>query len=398
MKKTFTLLLLVFLFTSIFAQFVNFNKGKIIQKSYLQEIPYQAVEGLPVVQVTINGKMYNFIFDTGGGLMISDKLYKELNLPIKGKGKVGDSSGEKKKMRFIKLPKMLLQEITFVNTPGIVFPEESEFVKWCECYGIEGLMGSNMVRKSVVQFDEKNKNFIIADNIKKLSVKTEVYQKLTLSKTLSHPFISVTTQKGEQRAVKKVLFDSGASSFYNISARWLKYYVADKIAEGEGTFSMGAHGVEKKQKHFLLNIPELIINDVSFSDITAMTTHSNYSRIGAKLFQYGKITLDYKKKHFYFEPFDNINTDELSKMPRAVSFSYQNNKLVVGIIWDKELESQINVGDEILSINGIDIQSMNFCEFLFFLIPDSDKQILEFRDTKTGEIKKIENKRMLLIE
>jgi hypothetical protein len=113
------------------------------------------------------------------------------------------------------------------------------------------------------------------------------------------------------------------------------------------------------------------------------------------LLQYGKVTLDYKKKRFYFEPFDNINTDELSERPRAILPTLQNEKLVVGIIWDKTLESKINLGDEVLSINGFDIQAMDTCEYLTRDYTSSNEElILELRDINTGEIKKVEIERM----
>jgi len=137
MKKNFTLLLLPFYATSILAQNININQGKIKQKNYFQEIPYQKIRGLPIVSVTINGKMYDFLFDTGAGLSISNNLCKELNLPIRGQAFVKGSSGEGKPMRYILLPELHLQEITFSNTWGVVFHEESNFF---ECLGIYGIM------------------------------------------------------------------------------------------------------------------------------------------------------------------------------------------------------------------------------------------------------------------
>jgi C-terminal processing protease CtpA/Prc len=130
--------------------------------------------------------------------------------------------------------------------------------------------------------------------------------------------------------------------------------------------------------------------------VSVATTHTKVSRIGTRFLQYGKTTLDYKKKRFYFEPFDNIDTNKPAENRWAIYPTFKNDKMVVGIIWDKELESQINLGDEILSINGIDIQSMNFCEKYMLKIPDSDKRILELRDINTGEIKKVEIDRMQL--
>ncbi|MDR2011404.1 MAG: retroviral-like aspartic protease family protein [Bacteroidales bacterium] len=392
MIKIFILLPLMFFISSVTAQNINFNKGKIKQKNYLQEIPYEKIVGIPIVPVTINGKMYNFILDTGAMLVISDRIYKELNLPILGRIIINSSSGEKKDMKYISLPEISIQEITFINTPGVVFHEESELF---ECLGIDGIIGSNMLRNSVVQFDEQNKLIIITDNIKKLSLQKSKSQKMKLSSNQSLPFIIVTLQKEENIVDYRALFDSGQSDFYNMSMNNFNEVIVSKIAESEGSFSFGIHGLHKKQKHLLINIPNIIISGATFCDLTVTTTHANYSRIGAKLLKHGKTTLDYKKKRFYFEPFGNTNTIELSEKTWAISSSLQDNKMIVGIIWDKELESKINLGDEILSINGIDIQSMSFCELIIFEIAsDDDKRILELRDIYTREIKKVEVKRM----
>ena len=398
MKKLFALFLLPFLASSILAQNINFNQGKIKQKHYRQEIPYQKIRGIPVVFVTINEKIYKFFFDTGSSsLVISDNLCKELNLPITGQKIVSGASGEQRKMKKILLPELHLQEITFTNISGIVSYEKYELF---ECLGIDGIIGGNMLINFVVHFDEQRQCIIITDNIRNLRLKKVMPQKMEFTSAKCVPFVTVILKKGKEKVKQKVLFDSGQSSdsFFEMSMRnysWKINNIVEKMSESEGAFSFGIHGFFANQKHLLLNIPEIIVNKIPFNDITITTTHGNNSRIGAKLFQYGKTTLDYKKKRFYFEPFDNIDKSELSKLPLAINFTFQNDKIVVGIIWDKTLESQINLGDEMLSINGIDVQSMSPCElFQLKVSTDSDELILELRDIKTGEPKKVAVKRM----
>jgi hypothetical protein len=177
---------------------------------------------------------------------------------------------------------------------------------------------------------------------------------------------------------------------------WLINSIVEKIAENEGSLGFGIHGFYANQEYLLLSIPEFTVNKMTFNDVIATTTYEDNSRLGAKLLQYGKVTLDYKKKRFYFEPFEVINKCGLSKVPWQIDFTFQNNKMVVGIIWDRTLEAQINLGDEVLSINGIDIQLKNFGELLQFDITDCEELFIELKDIKTGEIKKVEIKRMQL--
>ncbi|MDR2970485.1 MAG: retroviral-like aspartic protease family protein [Bacteroidales bacterium] len=395
MKKIAILVLLAFYTCSIFAQILTFNQGKIQQKYYLKKIPYQEVLGIPVVSVTINGKTYKFIFDTGAMLVISNKIFEELNLKVIKQINSGDASGQLAKMRLIVLPEIELHGITFQNTPGAVFPANSDAAKLAECFEIDGIIGSNMLRNSVVQFDVQNKQIIITNDIKEVLLQHNESQKMKLESWTSRPFIKITLQNGKHKAVDNVLFDTGnGDGFFTLSSKKLGGNVGDIIAETEGTFVFGSHGFYKKQRNYLLNIPEIVINNLTFNDVTVTTTNASYSIIGTKLFQYGKPTLDYRNKRFYFEPFDNINTSKPIESPWAISCSFQNDKMIVSNIWNKELESQVNLGDEVLNINEIDTHSLGFCEYFMLKISDSDKMIYELRDINSGKIKTVEIERV----
>ena len=397
MKKILPLIVLAFYATSIFAQF---HQGKIKQKDYLQKIPYQKIQGVVIVPVTINGNVYRFAFDTGATTFaISDKICKELNLEVIRQINAVDASGETDKIRFVLLPEIDLQGITFQNIPGVIFPEKSETTKFAECFGVDGVVGSNMLRNSVVQFDEQNKQIIIANDIKSVMPQQNGCKKVKLSCKKSAPYFKITLQKGAHKAVYSVLFDTGDSDgFFTLALNKLNSRVANIIAESEGSFSMGVHGVYKKQKHILLSVPNIEIGVTTFNNVIVTTTNSSHSRIGTKLLEYGKVTLDYKRKHFYFEPLDSINTNKPVENPLTFYSTVQNEKIVVGHIWDKQLEAQLNLGDEVLSINGIDIQSKNLCELFRLEIPSNDNNIWELRDIHTGAIKTIEIKRMQLIK
>jgi hypothetical protein len=326
-------------------------------------------------------------------LAISDKIFKELNLKVIKQIKGNDALGGQEIVRLILLPEIDLHGITFRNMPGAVFPKNNEVIKLAECFEIDGIIGSNMLRNSIVQFDEQNKQIIITNDIEKVLVHNSECQKMELSFWTSQPYLKVTLQKGEHRAVHNVLFDSGyGGGFFTLSLNNLDGCEVDTIAESEGSFGMSAFGVGKKQKHLLFNIPKFEICGLTFNDVIVTTSQS--SLLGTKLLQYGKTTLDYKKKRFYFEPFDSISTSKPIETQWTIYPTFQDGKMVVGIIWDKLLESQINLGDEIVGIDGIDIQSMDFCELLKFEFPNNDKITYELKDIITGEIKTVEIERM----
>ena len=398
--------------SSLLAQDIdNLNQGSIKQESYFQKIPYQNIGGMLIVPVSINGKTYNFCFDTGAPLAISDKIFKELNLPIIRQEKVRDASDRVEDTKVISLPELHLQGITFINTIGLVLNEESD---WIKCFGIDGFIGSNMLRNSAVKIDEQSKHIIITNNVERLSIKNGEWQDMKLDPYQSRPFIKIDLYQGEQVFVTDVvIFDTGFTGFYTMVTRfynqcndWCNTFFNDndcvffdKIAESEGSFTFSIYGVAENQRHLLLNIPKLDINRTIFNNVVITATNDSTSRIGSELLQYGKVTLDFINKRFYFEAFEYIAKDGLSERPWAIGTTWQNDKLVVGIIWDKELESQINLGDEILSINGIDIrdiQSMSSSEYsTFYNKTSSNKErIYELKDIKTGKIKTVKIKRL----
>ena len=395
MKKLFCIIIFIFSVFTIFAQ--SFNHGHIKQNSYFEVIPYQEILGLPVVQVVINGKTYNFFFDTGAMLTISDRVYRELNPQVIGHREIGSISGERKNMRIVQIPEIHIQGITFKNSRGVVLNEEAR--EFYECIGIDGFVGSNMLRNSIVNIDGQSKHIIITNNIKKLSTEKREYQKMYLYGQQSRPYIIITMQKGENKIHEKVIIDTGLKGFFKMNLSNARYYderydIVEIIDESEGAFTYGIHGTAPKQRHCLLHISELVVGETSFNNLITTTINID-SSIGAELIKYGTIIMDFKRKRFYFEPFDNINSDNLSNKPTTFSFSVQNNKLVVGIIWDKTLESQINIGDEILSINDINIESWDLCQlYLLNNIRFSENNNVELRDINNGKIKRVDLKRL----
>ncbi|MGD1317797.1 hypothetical protein [Chryseobacterium sp. 2R14A] len=140
--------------------------------------------------------------------------------------------------------------------------------------------------------------------------------------------------------------------------------IFQKLAESEGSYSMGLHGTADKSKNYIVNIPELEVNNLKLHNVTAKTTYANTSRFGSEILNYGKVTLDYKNKKFYIEPLGNLSEVEVEKRIWTVDPIVENEKLVVGIICDKTVKDKINIGDQILKFDDIDFQNLDFAKYL----------------------------------
>jgi hypothetical protein len=398
MKLHLILLLVFFVFPPFFfsQNTVNANQGFTEQKNYLLTIPYEEVKGKIIVDVIINNKNRKFILDTGAATTISEQLFKELNPKQLGKVDVADQSGLKDSARIISLPTVKINDLIFRDIPAMVLSKNPIF----ECFGVEGFIGSNLLRNSIVQFNSKDKTITLTDDPKSLNLKKKYSNEMELSYIQSNPFIWIKLKNGNASANEKILFDTGDDGLYMLSINAYKQIsgqldIFQKLAESKGTYSVGMHGTATTSQNFIVNIPTLEVNDLKFNNVTAKTTYANTSRFGSEILSYGKVSLDYKNKRFYIEPFEDVSEIALEKRIWAVDPIIEKDKAVVGIIWDKTLESKINVGDQILKFDDIDYQNLDFCTiFKSGKKVNKKSAILVLKDAKTSEVKSVEVKKL----
>ncbi len=395
MKKIFMagLLIICIGFTSCSRKKISsFDEGSIKQKTYREVIKYRLIHGKMLVPVTIHGKNYNFIFDTGAPLSISKKIYEDIKPDVKGEMEISDGSGKVRKMPVISLPELELKGITFTDTSGILLHDES--IRMLKCMEADGIIGSNMLRNSVIQIDGRSKEIVITDNADKLGLKNVMYQEVKFAPGQSNPHIMVAVENRGELLGDMVLIDTGSREFYSMSNEIYGYYKSKGffmkvLAQGNGSFVWGIHGNESSNRHYVLNIPGFNLYKSRYKNVIVQTVADDISRIGSKVFEYGKVTIDYRNKQFYYEAYKNVKTDSLSERPWQISPTMKNGKLVVGVIWDKSLEKKINPGDEVLGINNMDFQSLSSCELLFTRRNSATgKQFtVKLKDIKTGETK-----------
>jgi hypothetical protein len=376
---------------------INLNQGSIEQPHYFQVIPYEKVSGKLLVPVTIQGKKYRFLLDTGAPFALTAQLFRDLKPALIGSAPVEDAAGKEDSMQFILLPRLNLQEVTFLNTPGVVIQDSASAV--LKCLGIDGIIGSNMLRNSAVQFDDRQRVITLTDDAHRLSLENTRYQPMELSAPQSGPYFQVYLKKGGQIVSDKVLFDSGTDGFYEMSADAYQFFsskieVADKIAEGGRTFNWALHG-KNEEPQFVLSIPDFSIGGMELQRLIVTTSGHGASLVGTALLQYAKITLDYKDKLFFLVPHAQNDLQQLSKRPWAIELNWQNGKAVVGSVWDKARAAQVQVGDEILQFGSLDLRSVSACDMFLLRRPNEGEAIpVTLKDAGTGQVKQATVKRL----
>lgn len=383
----------------------QWNQGYITQKEYCVSIPYTEVKNKLIIELNINDVARKFIFDTGAGTsaLISKKLYNELGLStIDFSMTVFDSSQKSADMEITILPSLKIGNgLTCKDVFTIVGDENT--AHFLECFEADGIIGDGIFKNSIVQIDSRSHMITFTNNKAELHLNDSVARSMILVPQSSLPIINIGLHKTDVYDIDlQLLFDTGDDGFFILSESAYREITQnicplDVIAESEGSFTLGIHGTAEKQYHYMLNIPFVTINQTIFEDLLVQTTYSDNSRLGAGILDYGIVTVDYKNELFYFDPFDGLNKISIAESPWEIQPVWQDGALVVGIVWNKALEKEINVGDKILKFNDIDYQNLDFCSALLSEndnTEDEEEATVVLQDVMTGRFKTVKIKRV----
>lgn len=363
MKRFFLSILFLATVSYNFSQQINLAQGNAATKNYYSEISFKYVKDKIIIPVNIQGKTYKFLLDTGAPNIISKELYNTINTSLLGKIPVSDAHNKKSSSEVVSIPSLTFGVVTFENTPALVHDlNESEIFK---CFKVDGFLGSNMLRNSIIQIDLNNKLIRLTDNKKSLQLDKKNSTKLKLIGNQKKPYIWINF-KGKGTVKEQVLIDTGMSGFYDISSKKLPFLqksnVFDTIAKASGTNSFGLLGAAEKKEQIRLFIPNISIANSDFKKLVTITTNDNNSRLGTDLLNYGSITVDFKNKRFYYNTFQQ--TANLEKKLSGFEPTIIDEKLVIGFVWDEDLKSTIKFGDQILRVNDVDFSNLNVCDFV----------------------------------
>ena len=103
--------------------------------------------------------------------------------------------------------------------------------------------------------------------------------------------------------------------------------------------------------HFRGTIPRFEIQGTAIADMPVKRTFGHNRILGCKLFDWGQVVLDFRRKRFLFIP----RGGEAKAPPQPAcnfTLALSAGQLVVGQVWDEALADVIAPGDRILSLDG----------------------------------------------
>lgn len=371
MKRIFALLLLLLTATSGYGQKLpTHNLGGTASKNYCVSIPCSYRGGWNIIPVVIQGKTYRFLLDTGSSTMVSGELAEALKLQPVDEIPVADQGGRRHTLQVFLLSGVSLGGIVFDGIPTMLLPDS----EMRNCLELDGVIGSNLLRNSVVRFSVKDSTVILADDIRWLpgELPEKESSEVVLTPSQSRPFLGMTL-KDKGTGELPVLFDSGCTDLFDLSLDHFRelwkngvFSETSVLDEVRGSNSFGFSGKADDSTMYDLRIPELKLNRFTWKRISVSTTTASESRIGVRIFSYGTVTLDYPGRRFYFVPDGKNETDMYEKI-NPVGVSTEEGRLVIGFVRGDRLKAQIHAGDRVLAIDDTDFENLSGCELFNFM-------------------------------
>lgn len=345
------------------------NAGGPLPVSFADTLAFEWVRNKIIVPVVVNGKPYRFILDTGAPLIVSDVLEDIWNAEAQTPVTLRDQSGKKQdSVRLIRSGKLKLGHTEYEGVPALVMDRDNPVFR---CMNIDGFIGSNLLRQSVLGIDLPARRVYIHNHSEWLPGKR--YRMPMKLDAQSNPFFRLRIGKGHT----DVLFDSGSDKFFEMSYSLTDAWQArargrlSVLRKGYGISAMGFAGVEAPAPRLQLMATGLQIGEAVFDTAFISTTTSAESRAGAALLHYGRITLDYRRQYFYFEP----SGVPLRHRDSLWSFSLLplDTAVVIGAIWDQDLAAQydIHLYDPVLMLNNRPVKGLTLCDFMSGIFPPS---------------------------
>jgi len=323
-----------------------FKSGDVQLQNPVEKINLKFANDLPFVQVSINGKSYNFLFDTGAPTVISTAVYKELGLETKHTSKVKDSQKNKQEQMFTILPEMTVDKAVFKNI-GVIVMDFS--VSELSCFKIDGILGANQMAKLFWKINYSENSLEASKNLAQFN--PEDYDIVIPFSPI--PQKTPVVEADLQGKKIDLTFDTGFSGRLKIADKAYDAQKALKTIEVYGTSSVGAYGAGKPAPGYVFRTAAISLGNTNFSNEIIAT--GNTSLIGNDFFKNFIFILDWSGNKIYMKRIRN----EPAKL-ESFGFGYRfiEAKPTVAFVFQEE-NFPLKVGDSIISINNVDLDHLD---------------------------------------
>ncbi|GAB1309678.1 hypothetical protein KH5_23610 [Urechidicola sp. KH5] len=357
-------LLLVLVFHSCQKNWVDAIRGGAMDKdNFNSSIAIEIKNDLIIVPVQIENNTYQFLLDTGAPFSISKELQSKFQFKTVSKGTLRDSDNSTISVDYVSLPKISLNDVGF--TDQVAFVADFNKNPIIGCLGIDGIIGSNMMRYCNWKIDAKNKIIQISNSEFKLKNHDSISMKFTPNRQFS---IKINTPLGKSK-ISNLTLDYGSNGGITVPQKIYDTLenraIVKKSFVAYGFASSGLGGKLKKLDRKFSRVDSLALGNVISNNVPIKTGKSGL--LGTEVLSKHIVAINWSSESLAFEKYPDLKEEVYKTF--GVNVGVQNNKHVVTVIvkGSPAEKAGIKPNMEVLNYDSIDFTASTFCEYIDYL-------------------------------
>lgn len=325
------------------------KSGKLVQKKIKVDIPFEYRLGLIVLKVKIEGKLYDFVLDTGAPNVISKELAKSLKLQPTFSQKVGDSRNTELNLDFVTVKNIQLSGLDFNNTGAVI----ADIRKYQEvgCLKIDGFIGSNLMRKALWKFDFKKQIITITNSLDSLDL-TSYKEKIPFYPEITGtPLFDIKVNGILER---DIVIDLGSNGDITLNNKTYDKISKDNHSLNElivyGKQGSGLYGSGNNDTTTYVMASKIALGDISLTN-EIVDFSKGSSTIGLNFLKNYNIILDWSNKNMLLSNHKEYQNSTINDF--GFSWMFADGNLVVGSLTEGSHAEVLGLklNDKIIEIN-----------------------------------------------
>lgn len=359
------------------------QKGSIDAPAFEENIPIEVEIGLIIVPVTIQGKTYRFLFDTGAPFSISEELQAKLDYKVISKGSIKDSDNNRKTVNYVQVDHILVGKVPFIKQTAFVGNFTSN--PTIKCLQLDGIIGSNMMRHCNWRINYQEQELVLSS---KLGQPAHAVSVPFHTDAQYNILVDLNINGATVRNLTVDYGSNGTLSFPDKVYKTLEQH--DKIEQGfleEGVKQSGLIGSPVPIQRRIAYTDTIQLGPLTIDDIEIRS--GSAALIGQKILSRYIVTIDWDRKQLHFSESKSTKPD-YKTFGFKVGYSEDKNLYVQSVIEHSVAYKQgIRPDMKVLKANALDFQkNHNYCDFIDSIVGKTDKVSLELMDAD-GNIQKV---------
>jgi len=276
------------------------HSGTVVQKEFLSSIPYETENGLIHLKPFIDGKEYNFLFDTGAFNVVSTEVAKELGLKTTNTSNAIDSQDNTQEISISKIPSIKIGGIEFINYSTAII----DFSQQERCSEIDGIIGSNLMKDAIWMIDQENKRITFSNSRSKINLKG-FDSKLPFSTDKQFiPYVKMNILSGH---TETVMVDTGYTSGLLLTTN--KNSIPNDLITNEiEVLGSSDFGVFKKKieevNDSYFKLKSITIDQFKYDNVIVYNSQNTKNKMGVAFFKGYNYVLDWDTNEMLLELYD----------------------------------------------------------------------------------------------